>query len=110
MFFMTFLLFSLFLVVVTVIPAKALLLVEGRVKLTLPRFPGLTGCGFTGGRRLVSACDLGVSLRALSLCLLLGAVFEPPFAGRLGWCLTSDEAVQEDRAYDGRHNRRHHFR
>jgi hypothetical protein len=71
MFFMTFLLFSLFLAVVTVIPAKALLLVEGRVKLTLPRVPSLTGCGFTGGRRLVSACNLSVSLR-----LLLGTIFE----------------------------------
>ena len=105
-----FLLFSLFLVAVTAIPAKALLLAECRVKLTLPRVPSLTGCGFTGGRRLVSACDLRVSLLALSLCLLLGAVFEPPFAGRLGWGLTSDESVQEDRAYDGRHNRRYHFR
>ena len=45
MFFMTFLLFSLFLAVVTVIPAKALLLVEGRVKLTLPRVPSIRGFG-----------------------------------------------------------------
>ena len=110
MFFMMFLLFSLFLAVVTVITAKALLLVEGRVQLTLPRVPSLTGCGFTGGRRLANECDLSVSLRALSLRLLLGAVFVPQFAWRLGWRLTSDDAVQEDRAYDGRHNRRHHFR
>ena len=88
----------------------ARLSVERTRKLTLPRVPSLTGCGFTGGRCLVSACDLRVSLRALSLRLLLGTIFEPPFTGRLGWGLTSDESVQEDRAYDGRHNRRHHFR
>ena len=35
--------FSLFLAVITVIPAKALLLVEGRVKLTLPRVPSIRG-------------------------------------------------------------------
>lgn len=45
MFFILFLLFSLFLAVVTVIPAKALLLVEGRVKLTLPRVPSIRGFG-----------------------------------------------------------------
>ena len=45
MFFILFLLFSLFLAVITVIPAKALLLVEGRVKLTLPRVPSVRGFG-----------------------------------------------------------------
>ena len=47
-------------------------------------WPYLIRCGFTGGRCLVSACDLGVSLRALSLCLLLGAVFERVRLGKRG--------------------------
>lgn len=51
MFFILFLLFSLFLAVITVIPAKALLLVEGRVKLTLPRVPSIGGFGLLSAAR-----------------------------------------------------------
>lgn len=51
MFFILFLLFSLFLAVITVIPAKALLLVEGRVKLTLPRAASIRGFGLLSAAR-----------------------------------------------------------
>ena len=61
MFFILFLLFSLFLAAITVIPAKALLLVEGRVKLTLPRVPSIRGLGL-----LFTHASSPTTLRALS--------------------------------------------